>query len=41
VESGPFVGTPTGGCIATAFRSARVPPFDGGPVTVRKQVNIR
>ena len=41
IESGPFVGTPTGGCIATAFRSARVPPFDGGPITVRKQVNIR
>ncbi|AKT38023.1 uncharacterized protein CMC5_021640 [Chondromyces crocatus] len=41
VESGPFVGTPTGGCIATVFRGARVPPFSGGPVAVSKQVNIR
>lgn len=41
VEGGPFSGTPTGGCIATAFRSATVPPFDGSPVTVRKSVSIR
>jgi hypothetical protein len=41
VEGGPFSGTPTGGCIATAFRSATVPPFDGSPITVRKTVSIR
>jgi hypothetical protein len=41
VEGGPFSGTPTGVCIATAFRSAAVPPFDGSPITVRKSVSIR
>lgn len=41
IDGGKFQGTPTGGCIATAFRSARVPAFDGGPVTVKKTVNIR
>jgi hypothetical protein len=41
VDGGPFSGTPTGGCIATAFRSATVPPFDGSPITVRKSVSIR
>jgi hypothetical protein len=41
VDGGPFSGTPTGGCIATAFRGVTVPPFDGSPVTVRKTVSIR
>lgn len=41
VEGGTFAGTPTGGCIATAFRSASVPPFGGSPVTVTKKVSIR
>lgn len=41
VESGPFSGTPAGGCIATAFRSATVPPFSGSSVTVRKTVSLR
>jgi hypothetical protein len=41
VDGGPFAGTPTGGCIASAFRSASVPPFSGSPITVRKTVNIR
>jgi hypothetical protein len=31
----------TGGCIASAFRSASVPPFEGVPVTVTKDVTIR
>jgi hypothetical protein len=36
----PFQGTSTGGCIARAFKSAKVPPFEGAPVTVRKTVRI-
>ncbi|MDI3286226.1 hypothetical protein [Polyangium sp. 15x6] len=41
VNGPPFAGTPTGGCIAAAFRSASVPPFSGDPVTVSKSVTIR
>jgi hypothetical protein len=41
VEAGPFAGTVTGGCIATAFRKARVPAFSGDFVTVKKTVSIR
>ncbi|MRG93464.1 hypothetical protein [Polyangium spumosum] len=41
VNGPPFAGTRTGGCIAAAFRSASVPPFSGGPVTVSKSVTIR
>lgn len=41
VDGPPFSGTPTGGCIATAFRSVSVPPFDGSSITVRKTVSIR
>ncbi len=37
----PFAGTPTGGCIARAFRSAQVAPFDGKNVTVGKTVSLR
>lgn len=40
VDDPPFAGTPIGGCIASAFRSARVPPFDGEPVTLEKSVEI-
>jgi predicted Zn finger-like uncharacterized protein len=40
VEGPPFAGTPVGGCIASAFRGARVPPFEGAPVSVSKTVNI-
>lgn len=36
----PFAGTPTGGCIAKAFKTAKIPPFEGDPVTVSKTVNI-
>jgi hypothetical protein len=39
IEGGPFAGTTVGGCIALAFRGARVPPFAGDPVTVRKSVS--
>jgi hypothetical protein len=41
VTSAPFQGTVMGGCIASAFRSASVPPFEGAPVTVTKNVSIR
>jgi hypothetical protein len=41
VESGPFAGTPTGGCIAAKFRSARVPAFAGEHVTVKRTVVLR
>lgn len=40
VQGPPFAGTPVGGCIASAFRGARVPAFDGSPVAVTKTVNI-
>jgi hypothetical protein len=32
--SPPFAGTSVGACVATAYRSAQVPPFTGSPVTV-------
>jgi hypothetical protein len=41
IVGGAFAGTSTGSCIAQAFRSARVPPFGGGPVTVQKTVLVR
>ncbi|AUX40120.1 hypothetical protein SOCE26_015170 [Sorangium cellulosum] len=41
VEGGDLVGTATAGCIAGAFRNISVPPFEGIPVTVMKQVKIR
>ncbi|MGK4007103.1 hypothetical protein WMF31_31060 [Sorangium sp. So ce1036] len=41
VEGGDLVGTPVAGCIAGAFRNLTVPPFEGIPVTVMKQVKIR
>jgi hypothetical protein len=41
VSGPPFQGTATGGCIASAFRSASVPPFEGSAVTVNKDVSIR
>jgi hypothetical protein len=37
----PFAATPTGGCIASTLRKARVPPFIGEMVTVRKTVTIQ
>lgn len=39
--NGPFQGTPTGSCIARAFRTMSVPPFTGDPVTVTKDVFLR
>jgi hypothetical protein len=40
VQGAPFAGTSVGGCIASAFRGARVPPFSGDPVSVTKTVSI-
>lgn len=40
VEGAPLAGTPVGDCIASAFRSARVPAFDGSSVAVTKTVTI-
>lgn len=40
VEGGPFAGTSVGGCVASAFRGAHVPPFDGSAVAVSKSFSI-
>jgi hypothetical protein len=40
VRGAPFQGTRTGACIALSFRSAKVPPFGGDPVSVSKDVVI-
>jgi predicted Zn finger-like uncharacterized protein len=40
VQGAPFAGTAVGGCVAAAFRGARVPPFDGSPVSVTKSFSI-
>jgi len=37
----PFAGTPVGGCIASAFRRASVPPFSGDPVTITRTLPIQ
>lgn len=41
ITGAPFAGTQTGGCIASRFRTARVPAFSGEHVTVSKTVSIR
>lgn len=41
VTGPPFAGTPTGGCIASVMRGARVPAFSGDKVTVSKTVVIQ
>lgn len=40
VAGPPFAGTPTGGCIARAFKASTIPPFAGPPMTVSKTVTI-
>lgn len=40
VEGPPFSGTSVGGCVASAFRGAHIPPFDGAPVAVSKSFSI-
>ena len=36
----PFAGTSVGACVAATFRSAKVPPFHGSPVSVTKSLTI-
>jgi predicted Zn finger-like uncharacterized protein len=38
IESGPFVGTAAGTCVASKFRTVRVPAFSGEPVQVHKSI---
>ncbi len=40
VMGAPFAGTAVGGCVAGAFRRAKVPAFSGNPVTVSKSFSI-
>jgi predicted Zn finger-like uncharacterized protein len=40
IDSGPFAGTPVGGCIVGKFRGPHVPPFSGGSITVGKSFTI-
>jgi len=40
IDSGPFVGTPAGGCVASKFRTVHVPAFTGDPVTVHKSISF-
>jgi predicted Zn finger-like uncharacterized protein len=40
VTGDPFGGTAVGGCVASVFRRAKIPPFSGDPVTVSKSFTI-
>jgi len=40
VVAGPFGGTSVGGCVASKFRAARVPAFNGSPQTVSKSFTV-
>jgi predicted Zn finger-like uncharacterized protein len=40
VDSPPFAGTAVGGCVASIFRRAKVPPFTGNPIRVSKSFSI-
>jgi predicted Zn finger-like uncharacterized protein len=40
IDSGPFPGTPVGGCIVGKFRGPHVPAFSGGAITVGKSFTI-
>jgi len=40
VTGDPFGGTTVGGCVASVFRRAKIPPFGGDPVTVSKSFTI-
>ena len=39
--SGIFAGTPVGGCIAAALRGARVPPFSGDYLSVKRTTLLK
>jgi len=38
--SAPFSGTAVGSCVTRAFRGARVPPYQGSPVTLSRGFNV-
>jgi hypothetical protein len=40
VQGSTFQGTPTGSCIASVFRGAKVPSFNGAPVMVTKDIYV-
>jgi hypothetical protein len=40
VDKAPYAGTPVGQCIAKKFKKAKVPAFQGQPVTVGKTFKI-
>jgi hypothetical protein len=40
VEAGAVRGTPAGSCVASKFRTVRVPPFSGSKVTVHKTITF-
>jgi hypothetical protein len=40
IDSGPFPGTPVGGCIAGKYRGAHVPAFGGAAVRVGKSFTL-
>jgi hypothetical protein len=40
ITGGSFGGTSVGGCIASVFRRAKIPPFEGDAVTVSKSFTI-
>jgi hypothetical protein len=40
VAGGSYAGTAVGGCVASGFRKAHVPPFSGSAVTVSKSFQI-
>jgi hypothetical protein len=40
IDSGAIVGTAAGSCVASKFRQAKVPPFSGESVLVRKNVRF-
>jgi predicted Zn finger-like uncharacterized protein len=40
IAGGSYAGTPVGGCVASVFRRAKVPPFSGSSVTVSKSFQI-
>lgn len=39
--SGDLAGTAVGGCVAKLFRTTKVPPFSGDPVTVSKSFTVQ
>ncbi len=40
VDRPPYAGTKVGGCVAKAFKKAKIPAFKGDPVVVGKNFHI-